>query len=416
MPSPASQSTLIQSNIAVLDSVIHYRQLWPRPFRTVVSAAILVFSCAPLAFHPSTAQAEEQPPVSFALGSTIDGLVAVGDSPSRGRELDLTDATLDLDLGALTAWPGLTARLRGQISGGSEPNDDVGTLAGIDNAEVSRQRTRLYEAWLDQSFADGAASVRLGLYDLNTEFYATDSSALLIAPRYGIGSELAATGSNGPSIYPSTAVTLRMRLQDSHGRYLQAAVLNANANGLGDPGGIDSRFGDGVLAIAQGGWQGDAGSWGLGAWRYSERQDDLFDVDGSGNPVQRHGQGVYGLAEYRIGKSVAFLRGGVSDGRTGPFKASWQAGMLMSPVFSGREDSQVSVGLGQDLVGQAFRSASAAGGAPLGGTETALELTYSDRLARHLSLQPDVQIIHRAGAIPGRDLVTVLTLRVKLDY
>lgn len=376
----------------------------------------MLLICAAGALHPSDARAEDQGPVAFTLGSAIDGVAAFGDAPSRARELDLTDASLDLDLAALTGWSGATVRLRGQISGGGTPNDDVMSLAGIDNAEVTRQRTRLYEAWLDQGFAGGAVSARLGLYDLNTEFYATDSSALLIAPRYGIGSELSATGVNGPSIYPSTALTLRLRAQDSQGRYLQAAVLNARANGLGDPGGIDSRFGDGVLTIAQGGWQGDGGSLALGVWRYSRRQDDLFAVDGSGAPIQRHAQGIYGLAERRIGRSVAFLRGGVSDGSTGPFKASWQAGVLMSPVFGGREESQASIGLGQDIAGQAFRRASLAGGAPLGRTETALELTYSDRLVRHLSLQPDLQVIHRTGAIPARDLVTVLTLRVKLDY
>lgn len=415
MTASLARFTPVQCNSSVLSAVTLYHWPCPLPHQSIIGAVVLAFSLS-AAFYPATARADETPSLAFTLQSTIDGVTAAGDTIRRGRELDLTDANLDIDLEALTGWSGATARLRGQISGGGEPNNDVMTLAGIDNAEVTRPRTRLYEAWLDQTFADGALSARLGLYDLNTEFYATDASALLIAPRYGIGSELAATGSNGPSIYPSTALTLRLRAQDSQGRYLQAALLNANANGLGDPGGIDSRFGDGVLAIAQGGWQGAKGSWAIGAWRYSRRQDDLFAVNGLGLPLQRHSQGVYGLSELKIGPSTAFLRAGISDGRTGPFKASWQAGILMSPVFAGRDESEASIGLGQDVVGQAFRRASAAGGAPLGRTETALELTYSDRLARHLSLQPDIQFIHRAGAVPGRDLVTVATLRVKLDY
>ena len=93
---------------------------------------------------------------------------------------------------------------------GGAPNDVAGTLQGVDNIEVRTPRLRLFELWLEQSL--GPASVRAGLYNLNSEFYADDAAGQLLAPAFGIGSELAATGPNGPSIFPSTALGVRLNV------------------------------------------------------------------------------------------------------------------------------------------------------------------------------------------------------------
>ncbi|MBK8545802.1 MAG: carbohydrate porin [Caulobacteraceae bacterium] len=119
------------------------------------------------------------------------------------------------------------------------PNDDIGTLQGVDNIEVERHRARLYEFWIETQL--GPTNVRAGLYDLNSEFYANDSASLLIAPAFGIGSELAATGPNGPSIFPSTALAARFQWTLSESSRLQFAALNATAGVLGDPGGSIPR-------------------------------------------------------------------------------------------------------------------------------------------------------------------------------
>ena len=119
------------------------------------------------------------------------------------------------------------------------PNGDAGTAQGVDNIEVSRHRTRLFEAWVQQDFAGAAASVRAGLYDLNGEFYANDSAGLLIAPAFGISSELAATGANGPSVFPSTALAMRLKWSPPCGSASlsrQAAQSRVRRAGGGFPG------------------------------------------------------------------------------------------------------------------------------------------------------------------------------------
>ena len=112
-----------------------------------------------------------------------------GGVAKAGRYLDNLDITLDGDLERAVGWKGATVHAYVLNNMGGRPNDVAATLQGVDNIEVSRERLRLYELWIEQSLAGGAASVRAGLYDLNSEFYATGASDLLIAPPFGIGSE-----------------------------------------------------------------------------------------------------------------------------------------------------------------------------------------------------------------------------------
>jgi len=91
------------------------------------------------------------------------------------------------------------------------------------------------EAWLDWGFhAHGHGSVRVGLYDLNSEFDTTESRGLFINSAYGIGQELAQTGHNGPSIHPATALAARLAWTPAEPRLIEFAVVDGVS---GDPDG-----------------------------------------------------------------------------------------------------------------------------------------------------------------------------------
>jgi porin len=265
--------------------------------------------------------------------------------------------------------------------------------------------------------------VLAGLYDLNSEFYATEAAGDFIAPAFGIGSELAATGPNGPSIFPSTALTARARWALSDNQKIQAAIVNARAGVIGDPGGVDDEFGSGALLIAEWGRTG-AVNLRLGAWRYSDTQDDTRDLDGSGDPVQRRSQGVYASAESvvwdaggdDVREAAAFLRFGASDGRTTDFSGGWQAGVRVSRLFASRPDSVFAIGVNQAIVSSRFRANARDDGGDPARAESAVEITYADRVAPFLTLQPDLQIIHQPGADRARDNVVVGTLRATVSF
>lgn len=367
-------------------------------WRLHASSAALV---ATLAATAGAAHAEGALTHEITYKADVMGPIASG-GDQAGRFLDNLDIKADLDLSKAAGWNGAT--LHGHIlnNSGGRPNDLAGTLQGIDNIEVSRARTRLYELWLEQAFADGHATVRAGLYDLNSEFYATEASGLLIAPPFGVGSEFAATGPNGPSIFPSTTLAVRLHVEGERA-YAQAAALNANASTLGDPHGVDMGLDRGALVIAEVGLKGST-RLAVGAWRYTVKQDDIRDLTPAGDPARRDAQGAYLLAERAFtaddaaGPAVrGFLRAGISDGDTSPFRGGWQAGLLVDKVFASRPDSTFSVGLEQGYLSRKQRANDTDAGLNPAQAESSLEITYSDKLTSRITIQPDLQFFRYPG-------------------
>lgn len=344
-----------------------------------------------------------------------------GGTAHAGRALDNLDVIVDGDLEKLIGWRGATVHGYLLNNSGGAPNDLAGTLQGVDNIEVGRPRARLYELWLQAGFAGDRGSALAGLYDLNSEFYVTEASGLLLAPPFGIGSEFASTGPNGPSIFPSTALAVRMRVEGGQGRYVQAAVLNAHAGTLGDPDGPSTEFDNGALMIAEAGI-GDRWRLAAGGWFYTERQPDLRAVDADGDPVLSKARGGYLLAEYpfvdggETGRSVTgFVRLGVSDGDTTPFSSGWQAGVLVERVWASRPDSAFSIGVEQGRLSSKQRANTLDEGLTPARAESSVEITYSDKVAPRVALQPDVQVIRRAGGDQDARTVVVMALRMTLD-
>lgn len=371
---------------------------------------VVATSVASLAGGAEGAEVSGARAVEASIAYTADVIAVLrGGNDASPRYLDNLDLVADGDLERLVGWKGARAHVYLVNNLGRRPNDAAGTLQGLDNIEVPQARLRLYEAWIEQDLGHGAGLL-LGLFDLNSEFYVTDSSGLLLAPAFGIGTELAATGSNGPSIFPSTALAARLRLRLGGQGYVRIALFNARAGVPGDDGGVDFSFDEGLLMIAEAGLEG-RGKLAFGAWRYSLRQDDLRQLDPAGDPLRRRGQGVYMAAEYPLMEDgtrilTAFFRGGVTDGRTTFFTGSWQAGLLVEGVIAGRPDSQLSLGVAQAGLSRRFRYNLRDAGMVPSRTETGFELTFSDRLAPFLVVQPDLQYVrHPGGNARARDVI-----------
>lgn len=379
-------------------------------------AAALTAALAPAALLAAPAHAEEDPVVKIGAEYTADVAGVVHGAKTAGRYLDNLDLTADVDLARAVGWSGATLHADVLNNSGGMPNDIAGTLQGVDNIEVSAPRLRLFEFWVEQ--AAGPATLRAGLYDLNSEFYANEGAGLLIAPSFGIGSELAATGPNGPSIFPETALGARLNVDLGKGVYARTAVINAHSGVLGDPEGIDTSFSDGVLTIAEVGQDGPT-RFGFGVWRYSRRQDDIRDTDRAGDPIRRRAMGAYLLGEQRVGGEDGhvslFLRVGVSDADTTPFRGGWQAGVRIARPFANRPDSELSFGVQQGVLSRKYRANLRDQGVEPGRAESGFELTYSDRIAKRITVQPDLQWVrHAGGDMDARDRL-IVALRVTID-
>lgn len=116
-------------------------------------------------------------PLALSASYVADTL-AVADGPARGvRYVDLLRLDAAVDLGRIAGWQGARLIATVEAGTGAQANALAGTLEGIDNAEVSLNRVRLFQAYLEQELPFAAATARLGFIDLNSEFYATGSSA-----------------------------------------------------------------------------------------------------------------------------------------------------------------------------------------------------------------------------------------------
>jgi porin len=375
------------------------------------AGALLSLACA------TPAAAESKSPFQFEAAYRVDLFGVADGGLSRGaRYLDNVSASLDVDLDRAVRWKGAKTHFNLLNNFGGRPNDLAGTLQGVDNIEVGERRLKLYEAWIEQDLAGGAGTVRAGLYDVNSEFYVTDPSGLLINPSFGVGPEFAATGPGGPSIFPSTSLAVRAEVRPGKTTYVRAVALNAQPGDPGDRGGVDVSFDEGLLLVAEAGWEGPV-RLALGVWRYTRDQGDLREFDPMGNPKGRSSEGVYGLAEAPLaGKEggrllSAFLRGGLSDGDTGPFRGSVVGGLLLEQPFRGRPDSALSAGVAWARLSDKLRASALDLGERLASAETVLELTYSDKVLPRLTLQPDVQYVLRPGGSRTAGSALVLGLR-----
>ncbi len=380
------------------------------------TALALIFSTSALA------QEEADPALDIGAVYRAD-LVGVAADGRRMRSFGLDDLNVEAngDLERLIGWKGASFHIDVLNNLGDRPNDVAATLQGVNNIEVASPKLRLFEIWVEQKIGS-RTTLRAGLYDLNSEFYASDASGLLLAPAFGVGSEIAATGPNGPSIFPTTALAARVDHRFGGAGFARIAVLNATAGALGDDRGSALDFHHGVLLIGEAGLEKDGGKLAVGAWGYSQKQDDLVETDAAGDPVHRNAQGIYAIAEKALGKADAafapslFVRAGISDGKTTPYRGGWQAGILMGYVVPGRDDSQLSIGINQAYLSNGYRDQLRADGMHTAATEDAIELTFADKLTSFLTLQPDLQFVWNRGGDADAQRVTVATLRATLEF
>lgn len=149
------------------------------------------------ALAPTPVRGETSPApsaLSWDASYTADFSTVAEGAETGSRFTGIGRVSADLALEPMLGWTGARLHAQALVSSGDRPNDLAGTLQGVNNIEVAENRAKLFEFYLEQQFAADRASLRLGFADLNAEFYATEASGLLIAPAFGIGSELSATG------------------------------------------------------------------------------------------------------------------------------------------------------------------------------------------------------------------------------
>jgi len=383
--------------------------------------------------------------VDFDVVYKADILSNVAGGLRRGTTaLSNLDVKLLFDADKLFGWKGATFFIYGLSNLGGKPNAHyAGTAQGIDNIEVSTNTAKLYQAWVQQALWQDRLSFLFGLYDLNSEFYVTDTSSLFLHPSPGIGPEFSQTGINGPSIFPTTSLALRAKAQLTPDFYVQGAVFDGVPGDPDNPRGthIQLNGGDGALMIAEAGYlHGDHGQailsdrdrddkarqlfgkYAVGIWSYTGKFDDLVDTDAAGDPLRRgNNRGAYVLAEQALYHEPAdatqgltmFVRYGVANDAVNRFDSYLQFGAVYTGLFPGRNTDQFGLSLGRAHNGDKYRQAEEIADTPTDDNETDIELTYRAYVTHWLAVQPNLQYIINPNTDPQLDDALVMGVRLE---
>jgi porin len=328
----------------------------------------------------------------------------------------------------------------------------AGSLMGVSNIEVGVPATRVFHAWVQQTFMDEQWAILAGLYPIDSEFSVLDSAGTLIHPSFGASAELALT--RGPSIFNNSAFGIRLKWQAAERtHYAMGAVLDGMPGDPHNPKGTHIQFnrGDGTFAIAEFGWTpaelGHAfepvgppsalqtpelklhekyegySKYAAGIWRYTSKVEDQLATNAAGDPLRRHSWGGYLLAErtlFRLGEEpgrhlTAFARHAFTDGDSTPIRAQTNLGASLRGLFATRTDDILTLAWTGARLASKYRASRWRDDAvATAKTEEAVELTYRAAMAQTFFIQPSLQRIrHPGGERTARD-ATLMGLRLEL--
>jgi porin len=423
----------------------------PATLPALSAAALFGFVfCGPAIADETSPAGDGGGPSAFKPGLVYDGAAFAnlgGGVRHRETYSNNLNLQLNVDAAALFGWPDTIAYLDALWLQGGLPSSFIGDAQGV--SSISAPNTvKLYEAWVQKNFLGNHASVLAGLYDLNSEFYRLQSAGLFLNSSFGIGPEFSQSGVEGPSIFPDTAVGMRVAFKPQEGVVVRAAVLDGVP--VDRPNGSRGIFepGDGALIVAEVafldrpevsmrpatsrlriGRQAMLGAYdrklAIGGWYYTATLDDLSERQPNGQPVQHRGSsGFYVLTDQLLyrdpdqpeRKLAGFVQAGYGDYRVDRFGAYLGTGLTAVGAFEGRAADELGLALAYARNGSHYMSAQRMQGVPVTSAEKTIELTYLIQVNSWLALQPDLQYVITPNTTTAIPNAWAFQLRVEMSF
>lgn len=369
--------------------------------------------------------------LTYNLIYTNDVLANVHGGQRRGAiDQGKLEFNMTVDFEKLAGWQGLTfyanafqihntGRMRRDYVGG------INTIAAIEAVPT----TRLSEAWFEQKFWNGDASLRAGQLAADIEFFFSSLSFTFLQSDWATITALNLP-SGGPA-YPLSTPGVRLKIDPTPETSLLLAVFNGDPAGPGSGDeqirnhhGLNFRVRDPALVIAeaQAGvnhGKTDAGlatrvklgAWGhFGSFGDQRLADDgtlLADPVSSGEPLKHRGNaGVYAVVEQQLyrprdgdaesGVSV-FGRVSTSPSDRNPIDFYVDGGVLFAGMISGRPD---------DKFGASMMYARFSNGARAFDRD---QIAFSGIPGVVRDFEANLELTYQAQIIPGWTLQPVLT-------
>lgn len=353
--------------------------------------------------------------------------LASGGAVPGSASITKGDLSVDVDGARALHVPGL--RLFGRLildTDGSISAEHVGDAQGISSIEAY-DSYHVFEAWAEQEIAGGHGSLRVGLYDLNSEFDSIPTGGLFANPSHGIGRDFSQSGRAGPSIFPVTSLALRVSARMDEHWAMRFAVLDAVPGNPDRPRAntIHLDRDEGALMVAELDFAGGRlGKAGVGTWYYTARFGDVAQPGLATDTPGYAAYGSYAFADLQLlqwqGTQAhslsAYLRYGVANAVVHRFGAYLGGGIVLTGLL--REDDQLGLALARAINGSNYRAMQALQGTPTNAAESNLELAWRVPLRKWLAIQPDVQYVFNPNTDPTLMDALVVGIRVELsgDY
>lgn len=405
----------------------------------IVAASLAVIGAAPAAAQVEAPSVERAPgnvelpeieardPLVLQLAYTGDILSSVAGGRRRGtRWINNVSAIASADLDALAGVPRTTALVHGFYNNGASFSGElVGDGQVVSSIETGVPLFHVLEAWAEHRGVDDRWSIKGGLYDVNSEFDALQASLLFVNSAFGMGTELAGSGRNGPSTFPSTSLAVRGQVKVGDRLTLRAAAADGVPNDPAHPRRIWIGIGggDGALLIAEA--DAELGRVRLlaGGWTYTARSDDRYDAAiGAATIRQVRSEGLYlrgeaQLAGDRTRGMRGFFRLGVASDRANIFGGFSSLGLVWHGLVPARpqDDSGIAIAYaGAGSAGRAIIRSEFIPPPPRG--EAVIELNHRFAVADWLGVQPHVQYIVAPGLNPTVGNAVVLGVRLTATF
>ena len=345
-------------------------------------------------------------------------------------------------------WPGGHAFVSGAwIQGSSVSSRFVGDALVVSNID-GYDSVRLYEAWIEQGFAGGKASVRAGVLGADDEFCCTDGGSMMTNSAFGWEAGIGANVVNGGPIYDAPGLGVRAQFAPEQGWTLRVGVFDGDSQDspsgdpAADPHGLTFELnrsqGGFLIGEAVRDWSADApghrGDLKLGAWRHTaDFPDELRDAQGrpyaySGqSPAIHHGnEGGYAVFEQKLWNDphdTARGIGGWARVAAAPEDRSlftWvsEGGLRWTGLLPGRPADALGIAAVASFVSPRVRQQVIDANAADGGVralpdfERVVEAAYEANLGAHWVVTPDVQWVQHPGLAAVTPDAWVAGLRV----
>jgi|SRR5277367_1315560 len=357
----------------------------------------------------------------------------VGGNQQASAGWGRTRGTIDIDFAKLTEWNGLTFHATGLWQFGANLGAKIGTLANPSGL-VSAHATRLDSWWFQQALFRGHLFIKAGQF-AGLDFYGNQEfgASYVIEPfDYALGNLFPTTFE---SFDPAATPAFELRFFPVSHFYVKSAVLAGNRNPYQqDTTGFNFQIRNTPVFVFEAGYTNHAEDFTGPESRFEEKSyPSVFKFGAAYNGgkfpnaqgIQSNGNYlIYGMANQAVYRSEA----GSSRGLDATFGFDW------SPEDVNRENSQITAGVRynapipsrpQDTVAfgaiytrisDPFQSIGIPLGAPLLGSEKAIEVNYSAEVRPYILFQPVFQYYVDVGANSRIPNAAVLGFRVKVTF